>query len=153
MTDFQEDVSTDRNLKGRIRFDFKGIARPGRFFLKRKPVNKAAEEAREQQVAIFQNIPVQGVYIEDIDASLDTYTVYDELNNSEVAYAPVVLQFTADSLEDIIEFIIREDFRKIEITSPPFHSLNKHEIERLLFRVSEEFKEFKVLLEKKYNLR
>jgi len=153
LASFQEEELTNRNLKGRVRLDFKGMVKPGRFFARRKSSDKAAEEVREQQAAIFRNIPIQGIYIEDIDTSLDTYMVYDDFNNSEVAYAPLVLQFIADSLEDIIKFIIREDFRKIEIASPPSLSLNKHEIERFLFRVSEEVKEFKALLEKKYNLR
>jgi len=153
LASFQEDESTNRNLKGKVRLDFKGIAKPGRFIARRKSSDKAAEETREQQAAIFRNIPVQGIHIEDIDTSLDTYMVYDDFNSSEVAYAPLVLQFTADSLEDIIKFIVREDFRRIEIALPHSLSLNKHEIERFLFRVSEEVKEYKTLLEKKYNLR
>lgn len=143
----------ERGLKAKIRLDFKGTSRPGRFFFGGKPVEKVAEENREHQVAVFRNVPIQGVQIEDIDMSIEVYTVYDELNNVEVAFAPVVLTVTADTLEDMIQFIIREDFRKIEILRPAAVQLSKNDIERLLFKVHEELKEYISLLERKFNLR
>lgn len=137
----------------KIRLDFKGTGKPGRFLFGGKPTDKAAEEAREQQVAIFRNVPMQGIHIMDIDVSSDVYTVHDEVTSSDTAYAPLVLTVKADGLENVIRFIAREDFRKIEILDPAYISLSHSEIERLLFRVHEELKEFKSRLERKYNLK
>ncbi|MCL6559859.1 MAG: hypothetical protein K6U74_13900, partial [Firmicutes bacterium] len=103
--------------------------------------------------SLLRYVPIQGIHIEDVDLSLDIYTVYDDVNNQEVAYAPVVLQLTADTLEDLVRFVARDDFRKIEIIAPPALSLNKHEVERLMFRVFEEFKKYRQHLERKYNVK
>lgn len=137
----------------KIRLDFKGAGRPGRFLFGGKPTDKAAEEAREQQVAIFRNVPIQGIQIVDIDVSTEVYTVYDELTNNENAYAPLVLTIKADGLENVIRFISREDFRKIEVLDPAYISFGHSDIERLLFKVHEEIKDFKSRLERKYNLK
>lgn len=137
----------------KIRLDFKGSNKTGRFLFKGKPTDKAAEETREQQVTIFRNVPLQGINIIDIDVSADVYTVYDEITKSDVAYAPLVLTLKADSLENVIRFITREDFCKIEVLDPAFISLSHTDIERLLFKVHEEMKEFGLRLERKYNLR
>lgn len=137
----------------KVRLDFKGTGRPGRFLFGGKNTDKAAEEAREQQVAIFRNVPLQGISIIDIDVSTDVYTVYDEITNSDTAYAPLVLTVKADALENVIRFITRDDFRKIEVLDPAYMSLTHADIERLFFRVHEEMKEFKSRLERKYNLK
>jgi hypothetical protein len=89
----------------------------------------------------------------DIDVSADVYTVYDDINNSETAYAPLILTIRADALENVIRFITRDDFRKIEVLDPAYITLNHSEIERLLFKVHEEMKESRSRLEKKYNLK
>jgi hypothetical protein len=137
----------------KIRLDFKGTGRPGRFLFGGKPTDKAAEEAREQQIAIFRNVPLQGMQIIDIDVSADVYNVYDDMNNSDTAFAPLILTIRADALESVIRFITRDDFRKIEILDPAYISLNHTEIERLLYKVHEEMKESRYRLEKKYNLK
>ena len=148
------DGTSDRDgILIKIRLDFKGTGRPGRFLFGGKPTDRAAEEAREQQIAIFRNVPLQGLQIIDIDVSGDVYTVYDDINNSDTAYAPLILTIKADALENIIRFITRDDFRKIEILDPAYISLNHSEIERLLFKVHEEMKESRSRLEKKYNLK
>lgn len=148
------DGTSDRDgILIKIRLDFKGTGKPGRFLFGGKPTDRAAEEAREQQIAIFRNVPLQGLQIIDIDVSGDVYTVYDDINNSDTAYAPLILTIKADALENIIRFITREDFRKIEILDPAYISLNHSEIERLLFKVHEEMKESRSRLEKKYNLK
>jgi len=89
----------------------------------------------------------------DIDLSTEVYTVSDELTGTTTAYAPLILTIQADSLENIIRFIAREDFRKVEILDPAYVTLSHYEIERLLFKVYEETKEYRTRLEKKYNLR
>jgi len=144
----------DRNgILVKIRLDFKGTGKPGRFLFGGKNVDKAAEESREQQLAVFRNVPMQGIQIIDIDVSTEVYTVYDDIANNEVAYAPLVLTIKADSLENIIRFITREDFRKIEVLDPASITLSHNDIERLLFRFYEEMKEFRYWLERKYNLK
>jgi len=147
------DGTGDRDgLLLKVRLDFKGTGKPGRFLFGGKPTDRAAEEAREQQVAVFRNVPLQGIQIVDIDASADVYTVYDDMTNSDTAYAPLVLTVKSDSLENTIRFIARDDFRKIEILDPAFVTLNHADLERLLFKMYEEMKEFRQRLEKKYNL-
>jgi len=148
------DSVSDRNgILIKVRLDFRGNGKRGRFLFGGKPTGKAAEESREQQIAIFRNVPLQGMQIMDLDVSADVYTVYDDLNNTETAYAPLILTIKADGLENVIRFIARDDFRKIEVLDPAYLSLNHTEIERLLFKVHEEMKETKSRLEKKYNMR
>ena len=149
-----DDRRNDRNgILAKVRLDFKGDGKPGRLLFGGKPSDKAAEEAREQQVAIFKNVPLHGVQIMDIDLTTEVYTVSDDLTGATTAYAPLVLTIQADSLENIIRFITREDFRKVEILDPAYVTLNHYEIERLLFKVYEETKEYRSRLERKYNLR
>jgi len=135
----------------KIRLDFKGSHKSGRFLFGGKPTDKAAEETREQQVTVFRNVPLQGISIIDIDVEADVYTVFDDITNNDVAYAPLVLTLKADSLENVIKFITREDFRKIEILDPAFITMNHTDMERLLFKVHEEIKEFSLRMEKKYH--
>jgi len=142
-----------KELKVRIRLDFKGRARPGRFLFGGKPVDKVAEEIREQQVSLFRNIPIQGIRIDDIDVSTDVYTIRDDYTNSEIAYAPVILTLTAENLVDLLHFIAREEFRKIEILEPGHQYLTKYDIERLLFRIHEEFNSYIEHMEKKFKVR
>lgn len=147
------EVTGDKDIRVKVRLDFKGTAKPGRFIFGGKPTEKVAEETREQQVAMFRNVPMQGVKINDIDMGMEVYTVYDDVNNVEVAYAPVILDIAADSLEDVMKFVAREDFRKIEILAPNVLTMHRYDVERLMFKVSEEIKSFKNYLDRKYNLR
>ncbi|MCG9968124.1 hypothetical protein L9W92_08685 [Pelotomaculum terephthalicicum JT] len=154
MSNIQSGDGVDRNgILVKVRLDFKGTGRTGRFLFGGKTTDKAAEEAREQQLTLFRNVPMQGIHIIDIDVSTEVYTVYDDIANSEVAYAPLVLTIKADSLENIIRFIAREDFRKIEVLDPASISLSHNDIERILFKIYEEMKDFRLWLERKYNLR
>ncbi|MEW6621613.1 MAG: hypothetical protein AB1420_00530 [Bacillota bacterium] len=141
----------ETSLKVRIRLDFKSEIK-GRIF-GGKNINKAAEEAREQHVALLRNVPFQGVKVDDIDVGLEIYTVFDEISGDDVAYAPVVMTIEADTLEDVLRFIMRDEFRKIEILQPQELYLGKQEAERLLFKMNSELKSYRVALDKKYNLR
>lgn len=147
------DNPDEMTIRVKIRLDFKGTGKQSKFFFGSKSIEKLAEEAREHNVSVFRNIPLQGIKIIDIDMGTDVYTVYDDVNNTESAFAPVILDVVADSVEDILKLIAREDFRKIEVTSPAMINLNKFDVERLLFRVAEEFKSYRQYLERKYNLR
>lgn len=148
------DGIVDRNgILVKIRLDFKGTGKSGLFLFGGKNVDKAAEETREQQLAVFRNVPMQGIQIIDLDVSTEVYTVFDDITNSEVAYAPLILTIKADSLENVIRFIAREDFRKIEVLDPASISMSHSDIERLLFKIHEEMKDFRLWLERKYNLK
>jgi hypothetical protein len=140
----------EAELKAKVRLDFKGVSRPGRLFFGAKPTERVAEEIREQQVALFRNVPIQGVRIEDISLGGEVYTVFDDQDNTEVAYAPAELTVVADTIEDLVRFVAREDFRRIEILEPGNVMLNRLEVERLLFRINEEIKSLHRWLERKY---
>ncbi|MFZ5640838.1 MAG: hypothetical protein ACOY4Q_09110 [Bacillota bacterium] len=142
-----------KKLRLRVRLDYKGVNRPGRFFFGGKATDEVAEEIREQQVGLMRNIPMQGVTIEEVDMSADVYTVFDEVLNAQVAYAPVVFTLQADGLEDVLKFIVREEFRKIEIDDPDNLILTKADVERLLFKLGEEVKNYRLVLERKYSNR
>lgn len=142
-----------RSIRARVRLDFKGTAKPGKLFFRGKSIEKVAEETREQNVAAFRNIPLQGINIADIDIGIEVYTVFDELSNAEIAYAPVILEVSADSLEDLVRLVAREDFRKIDVISQDPVTLGRIETERLLFKVAEEIKQYRSLLDRKYNLK
>lgn len=153
MSQLSQYTPEERTIRAKIRLDFKGAAKPGKFLFKGKSVERLAEEAREQNVSVFRNIPLQGVYILDVDMGTEVYTVYDDVNNMDTAYAPVVLDVAADSVEDLLKLVAREEFRKIEVISPGEITLGKVDIEKLLFKFAEELKINIANLERKYNYR
>lgn len=138
-------------IRAKIRLDFKGVQKPGRLFWGGQNAEKIAEELREKQVAVFRNIPIQGVTIEEVDMSMEIYTVYDDVEHSDTAFAPVILSVSASSPEDLIRFIIRDDFRKIEILEPSEVHFLQNELERLFFKMSEEIKFNREMLKRKCN--
>lgn len=140
----------EKPVKVRIRLDFKGSGRPGRLLFGGKSMEKSAEDAREQQVALFRNVPMQGIYIEDIDLSNDIFSVHDEAQGTDIAFAPVVLTVRADALEDIIPLITRRECRKIEVLEPEMFSLAKQDTERILFKIHRQLKMQIDNLERKY---
>lgn len=127
------------HLQARIRLDFKGEAQP-RFFFGGKNGEKAAEETREQKATLLRNVPYQGIIIEDIDLSPEVYQVYDVAVDDQVYYAPLIITLWASSVEDLIRFIIKEEFRKVEILQPENITLSSQNLEKFLFKVSEEIK-------------
>ncbi|MDW7674521.1 MAG: hypothetical protein SCK28_08315 [Bacillota bacterium] len=145
------DEIVQSNITVKIRLDYKGINKPSRFLFGTKNTEKVAEEIREQKVALLRNVPLQGINIVDIDLSADIYTVMDEKLGDEVAYAPVSLTLHADTLEDVVRFILKEEFRKIEIVEPDNMLLTKSDMERLLFKMNQEIAIYRENLERKYN--
>ena len=117
----------------RVRFDFKGKEKPAKFFFGGKNSEEVARYNREQQVALWRNVPVQGINIEKIQEE-EVYSVFEEGQEEEVAYAPLVMEVRVDSLEDLVRFVVREEFRKIEILEPKTIKLNHQALERLLFK-------------------
>ncbi len=144
---------TNTAIRAKIRLDYRGVQKQGRLLFRGKNTVEVAEEVRDQQVAMLRNVPLQGITIDEVDLSSDVYTVFDEVFNVEAGYAPVVLTVTADSLEDIVRFVAREEFRKVEIMEPENVVLHKIEIERVLFKMSEELRSYRLHLERKYSSR
>lgn len=142
-----EIISKPLHLK--IRLDYRGEAQ-NRFFFGGKTGEKVAEEIRDQKVALMRNVPFQGVTVTDIDMGLETYTVHDEVSGDEIAYAPVNIELMADNIEDVIRFIIKEEFRKVEVIEPQEIVMSKQDLERLIFKINEEMRIYRHSLEKKY---
>lgn len=125
-----------RQFKIKVRFDYKGLPRPPRFFFGGKGSREVAEETRKQQTAMWRNVPIQGVRIEDAEF-FDLYSVYDDFEDEMIFYAPLELKFAADSLEDCARFICRDEFRRIEILEPVQVFLDSRELERIFYKLSE----------------
>ncbi|MDO9535934.1 MAG: hypothetical protein Q7J85_11535 [Bacillota bacterium] len=135
----KEYTSEHRNnskLKFKVRFDYKGKPRPARFFFGGKKTEIVAQDFRDQQVALWRNVPLQGLLVENMDLG-EIYSVYDEEIDEELAFAPLELVVSADSLEDLLRFIVRDEFRRIEILEPASILLTNREVERLLFKINE----------------
>ncbi len=135
-------------LKMRVRFDFVGKGKQGKLF-GGKNSEQFAEEIRQHKVSLIRNVPIQGIYIEDIDMSQEIYMVQDDITGKKIAYAPVSIIFYADSMEDAAKFTMKEEFRKVEVIEPEEINLSKFEVERLLLKVSEELVSYKDYLERK----
>ncbi|UNC92486.1 hypothetical protein [Candidatus Contubernalis alkaliaceticus] len=144
-----EELIMKKNIKFKVRFDYMGRPKSAKFFFGRKNSENIAEDMREQQVAMWRNIPIQGVKVENIDLG-EIYRVYDEELEEEIAYAPMELLVMVYNVEDIVRFIVKDEFRKIEILEPNNIDLSKHQVERLLFKFNEEMKNMIFLKAKKY---
>ncbi|HHY26834.1 MAG TPA: hypothetical protein GX523_08850 [Desulfitobacterium dehalogenans] len=131
------------HIRARIRLDFRGEGKGGRFIFGGRSNEEAAEQAREQEVALLRNVPLQGLFLEDIDVSLDVYTVNesDGRRKREVAYAPIILTLRLENLDDLLPFVVKPEFRKIEFLSPENLQIHRLDVERLFFRVSQHIQE------------
>lgn len=144
-------METNSRLKFKIRFDYKGKPRPPRLFFGGKKTEDVALEIRDQQVSLWRNIPLQGLFVEDIELG-EIYNVYDEELDEDVAFAPLEMLVCADCLEDMLRFILREEFRRIEILEPRSIHLSNKETEKLLFKINELLQQ-KIYLKQKENTR
>jgi hypothetical protein len=140
------------HVRVRIRLDYPGEAKNGRFFFGGKSKEQMAESIREQQVALLRNVPLQGIMIEDVDLNQDIYVVNegDGRRTHEVAYAPIILDLRVENLDDLLPMLIKPEFRKIEFLSPETISLHRLDMERLFFRLSQSFQQEVKALEQKY---
>jgi hypothetical protein len=118
-------------IKIKIRFDYIGKGKQGNLF-GGKNIEVLAEECRQHQVSLIRNVPIQGIRIDDIDMSQEIYSVYDDIAGKKLAYAPVVITFYADNLEDAIKFSMKEEFRTIEVLEPDEINLSRNDIDRML---------------------
>ncbi|HBP65500.1 MAG TPA: hypothetical protein DD730_14880 [Desulfosporosinus sp.] len=141
------------HVRVRIRLDYGGESRNGRFFFGGKSKEQMAETMRAQQVALLRNVPLQGILIEDVDLSIDVYSVSngEGRHKHEVAYAPIILTLRIENLDELLPLLIKPEFRKIDFLSPENISLHRLDMERLLFRLSQSFQQEVKLLEEKYS--
>jgi hypothetical protein len=135
-----EQAEANKKYKIKVRLDYRGLPRRARFFFGGKGSREVAEELRQQQAAIWRNVPMQGVRIEDTDY-FDLYSVYDEIEDELLFYAPLEIKATVDSLEECVRFTSRDEFRRIEILEPVQVTLTGRELERIFFRFSEALKQ------------
>ena len=89
--------------------------------------------------------------MEDIELG-EIYNVYDEALDDEVTFAPLEMIVYADSLEDMLHFIMREEFRRIEILEPHNIHLNNKDAENFLFKINEQLQQ-KIYQKQKENIR
>lgn len=139
------------SLKMKVRLDYVGRPKTGKLFGGSRNIEQQAEQIRQHKVSLVRNVPIQGIHIEDIDMSLEVYNIMDDITGKPMAYAPVIVTFYADTIEDAIKFIINEEFRTIEVLQPDDMSLTRFDIERLFYQVAKEFTEYKDILERKIN--
>lgn len=127
-------------VRARLRFDFKGLSRPAKIFFGFKKAEEVAAENREKQMVALRNVPIQGIAIEQLDGEGEIYTIVDPATGEDVAFAPVELLVHADSIEDLIRFALREEFRKIDILEPKEMFLSHYDAEKMLYQVGEEMR-------------
>jgi hypothetical protein len=139
----------EKKMKVRARFDYRGEGKQGHVFSRGKEGDQVAEEIREQKAVLLRNVPVQGVRIEEVNTNIEIYMVREEITNKDVAYAPVEFVLDSDSIEDLIPFLLREEFRKIEVLAPGEIVLDKHDVERIIYRISEEMRNYQLYLERR----
>jgi len=137
-------------IKIKLRLDYLGQGGKTKLF-GNKNVEQIAEEVRQHKVALLRNVPSQGIRIEDIDMSGEVYSLYEEISRKMIAYAPVVITFTADSIEDALKFSMKDEFRTVEVLEPESISLVKADVERILYKVSGELRDYKEYMLKKIN--
>ena len=136
------DELVTEKLRLKIRLDFRAEERSGRFLFGGKTNLAMAENVREQQINLLKNVPLQGISLQDFDNTMEVYVMTEETDRRtrEAAYAPLILTLKADNVEDVIPFLLRPEFRKIEILGPESINMSKQEMERLMFSISKLFR-------------
>jgi hypothetical protein len=128
-------------VKAKIRFDYKAEMEGRRFFWQRRDLRQVAKDIRAREASLLKNLPFQGLCVEALNLEYDAYLVPGFGNLKETAYAPVELVVQADSIEDLMQLTLKEEFRTIKVIEPEEMLLSNGEVERLLFRVNEEYRE------------
>ncbi len=131
-----EQVEVSKKIKVKVRFDYKGLPRQAKFFFGGKSSREVAEEIRQQQAGAWRNVPIQGVRIDDVDY-FELYSVYDEVEEAMVTYAPLEIKATLDSLDDCLRFVSKEEYRRMQIIEPSSINLDSRDLERIFFRFNE----------------
>lgn len=127
-------------VKAKIRLDYKANGGPRKFLWQRQDLRETAKEIRVKNVALLRNLPFQGLNVADFDLEHEVFVVPGDGNVKETAYAPVELTVEADSLEELMQFTLKEEFRKIKILEPEKMQLSNGELERFLFKMNVEYR-------------
>lgn len=140
------DELVTEKLRLKIRLDFRAEERSGRFLFGGKTNLAMAGNVREQQINLLKNVPLQGISLQDFDSTMEVYVMTEDANRRtrEVAYAPLILTLKADNIEDIIPFLVRPEFRKVEILGPESINMSKQEMERLMFSIFKLFRSTRI---------
>lgn len=126
-------------VRARLRFDYRGEPKSRRFIFGSEDPAQAAEKVRERQVEILRNMPFQGLELESIEDGNEIYRLTSDVpNEGAVAYAPIELTVTADSIEDLAQLTMKKEFRCIKILEPEQIELTQYDVERMLYRLSEQ---------------
>lgn len=136
-------------IKAKLRLDYMSNGKGGKTFFGKKNVEQLAEDLRQNKVALMRNVPVQGIYIEDLDMSQEVYAVFDDITGKTVAFAPVIITFYADSIDDAISFAMKDEFRTIQILEPEEIQLTSLNLEKLLFKINSELIKYRKNIELK----
>jgi hypothetical protein len=136
-------------VRAKVRFDYRGKAKPSRFFFGGKSTEEVAGELRQQQAALWRNVPMQGIQVDHIELG-EIYSVYDEEADDEVAFAPMELDVVTDSLDKLVRFAVREEFRRILIIEPERITMSTQQMEHLFFQVNDLVKNQVYLKAKKF---
>ena len=132
-----EEKVEENIIRCKLRLDFLGVAKPSKFFIGGKDMVEVAEEVREKEIMVWQNIPMQGIEIEHIEQK-EPYTIFEEMYNEEVAYAPVEIILTASSCSDLLPLILKPELRKIDIYEPDSIRFTRASLEKLFIKTNEE---------------
>lgn len=127
-------------VRAKLRFDYRGEPKNRRFIFGSEDPAQAAEKVRERQVEILRNMPFQGLELESIEDGNEIYRLTSDVPNegAAVAYAPIELTVTADSIEDLAQLTMKKEFRCIKILEPEQIELTQYDVERMLYRLSEQ---------------
>jgi hypothetical protein len=133
------ETGVSQRIRARVRFDYRGKARPSRFFFGGKAATETAEDLRQQQEALWRNVPVQGLFVENIERG-EIYTVFDEESEGEVAFAPLEMTVQAEAPADLIRFAARDEFRYLRILEPERLTLSGQDMERIFYQAHEQMR-------------
>lgn len=129
------------SVKARIRMDYKVTEGGAHFFWQKEDPRENARELRERQVSLLRNLPFQGIELHSVDADQEVYLMPGNGDRVDTAYAPVELVVEADSFEDLMQFTLAEEFRKIKVLEPDQLQFSSRELERFLCRVNSEYRD------------
>ncbi len=147
-----DEVLTE-HIRVKVRLDFRGDIRQSRFIFGGKNKEEVAEALREQNIAQLRNVPLQGIWIEDVDLAAEVYTLLeaDGRKQKEVAYAPATLLLRVENIDDLLPFLLKPEFRKIEFISPDNLNIHRLDMERFLYRLSQMFQQEVKMIEQHYS--
>lgn len=72
------------------------------------------------------------MHVDEVDDASQPYLFYDSYTGKQVAYASAYAVVQADSPEDLLDLVLRDEFRVIEVMSPEEIRLTPRELGRLL---------------------